>query len=364
MVKEKKDQANTTSPNAKVVTSGIAKSASLPEVVITKAPSARASGQLWDLKLKPLILSNYQPTLLSTVEGEKPESDNQGPRLICEGIELSEAEHRLTTALTLLLKEKSEYKDEDSKDFYLGNNNQGEVMKWGSESILVPIIKIAPSEIYKAYTGNNDYSGRDIIQIDKTLKDLANTKRLVRYKRERIISKNGKPHTVVDIIEKDIPLIDITYLFEGVSKEEEALIEQGDIATRKNKGEISIKLHPIFNDQIKDKYVLVPMDIIPRLNEASGGGRSHKATTIFNDYLLKEKSVRRPNYTSTINKENLITLLHLTKLKQQRKKAEIEVRIQHAIDTSIKLGLLLKYDLVIGAEGQEKYVFIVNKDFA
>ena len=332
-----------------------------PTPDVTKAPKVRVSGHFIDQKLEPLLPRPYQPSLFDLILSEDVKGEIQEQGVTMKGITLTPSEDKLVNALTSLLKDKSENKDEDSEKFYKGNYTEAKLTDWGGQVTRTPTIKISKADLCKAYMGSSNYSGKDLTEVDKTLKSLANKKFLLRYERKRKIQVGKKEETRTDIIEKYLPLISYEEGAENLDDEELEKYKQGDKKIRA-KSKLVIAINPIVTDQIKEKYVLFPYNVTQITETAVGNPKA--VTTAINklrDYLLREISAKR--YAPEINKENLIYQLHLTNFKQDGRKAYVEKRIDDAIKACTSMGLVMSYEVKQGAEGQDKYVFTLNKDF-
>ena len=68
-------------------------------------------------------------------------------------------------------------------------------------------------------------------------------------------------------------------------------------------------------------------------------------------------------YLVEINEEKFIYLLKLDNYIQAKRKKLIQQRVDGAIQFGRKLGLVLSYERVIGAQGQWKYIFHLNEKF-
>ena len=106
-----------------------------------------------------------------------------------EGIRLTAPQDKLMTALMRLLHEKSEHRNEKSENFYRGNL-ETQVVPYGGKGQKSPsaMIRIYPSELYKAYLDSGDYSGADIKFIKNLLQDTEQQKFLIIYERKYEVS--------------------------------------------------------------------------------------------------------------------------------------------------------------------------------
>jgi hypothetical protein len=171
-----------------------------------------------------------------------------------------------------------------------------------------------------------------------------------------------KGKEVTDRIEVFQNLVKIMSYIEGLTSAELKKLDEGDESIRESKGELVIGLNPIFIDQIGTKYVEFPVDINKRTSIAAGG---HLCVTesiiILRDYMLREISAKREEVE--INADKLPYMLHLHGYIKRRRKKELQERILKAIETVKNMGIIKHYKQVVGARGQNKYVFLLNKDF-
>lgn len=329
-----------------------------------KVSKVRQSGHLVDQKLKynDPTKNKSQLTLFELIDpnmlGEVEKFEVK-----YEGIRLTVSEERLLTAIYSLLKDKSEHKDSGSEKFYKGNYDTTEVVPFGGENIKRPHLRIIPSELYKAYLENEDYSGKEIRDINKSLSSLAEKRFLMTYDRVRTVKVGKKTENRTDRIEMFKRLIEIVRYTRDLTDEELAKLDKGDKRIKQSKGELIIALNPILTDQINSKYVEYPSDINRRTIIAAGGDHRNvtQAVNTLRDYMLRELSAKR--YECEINVEKLPYLLKLDNYIKQGRKKLIKETSEKAIQACKNLNLILEVIETTGAEGQRKYVFKLNPDF-
>ena len=278
------------------------------------------------------------------------------------GICLTPSEDKLINAIYKLLHDKSETRDTHSENFY-GGNVPGQVVSYGGHEAPSAYLKIKPSELYKEYLSKEDYSGKEIDNVKSVLQCLAKKQFLIIYDRQRKIQNGKKIETRTDRIEAFQSLIQIVTYIEDLTDIEIKKLDEGsgeDI--REQKGELVIALNPLLTDQINSKYVEYPPDINRRTIIAAGGHR-HVTESInaLRDYMIRELSNKR--HKPEINADKLPYLLKLGTYVEQYRKKLIKERIEGAINTVKRLGIIQTVEMQIGAEGQEKYVFTLNPDF-
>lgn len=220
------------------------------------------------------------------------------------------------------------------------------------------VLSIKITELCKEYTGKDRYSGKELNTVKKLILDLWEKKYLIQYDRKR----KTRNQTVTDRIEDYQSLIHVMEGFGGLTPEELKKNDNGNTAIRKQKGKLIIVLNPLLTDQINSKYVKYPSDINKRTMIAAGGAlKITESINDLRDYLLREKSAKR--YSCPINEKNLITKLRLTTYAESGRKKLTQKRIDDAINACKKLHILEYVKKEIGAEGQIKYTFLINKKF-
>lgn len=331
-----------------------------------KIKKYRQSGHYIDQKLKYSSPSEGLSSIFDHLTKETQEKVLKYCTLEirAEGIKLTTSQDKLMNALLRLLSEKSETKDQKSDNFY-GGNEEAQMVPYGGdkkESRAV-VMRLHPTELYKAYLDRNDYSGDEIRFIKDLLQETEKQRFLIVYERHyEFITPKGKKEKRIDRIEEFQPLFHIMNFFEGLTLAEHEALEKGSAAIRNRKGELLIALNPLLTDQIQSKYVEYPIDINRRTIIAAGGHRSVTPSIItLRDYLLREISAKRTK--AELNEENLISLLKLENYAKSRRKKLMEKTIAASIQASINLGIITNYERTIGASGQWKYIFQVNLNF-
>lgn len=321
----------------------------------TKPKKFRQSGHLVDQKLK-------LPTPIRATIFERLSPDAQGKiegyEIKTIGIQFTPSEDKLINALMCLLQKNSNHHNSKATDFYMGNEEMQLVPYGSQKSERMPVIRCTLPEICKTYLGQDEYSGSELEHTKTLLFELEKKKFLILYDRKRKV--DGKP--VTDRIEDVRGLYKIIRYYEGMTHEETKAIDDGNLETKDQKGELIIGFCPLLIDQIDKKYVEYPEDINRRMIVAAGGfNKVTSADNQLRDYLMRERSNKR--YRVQINEDNLIQILGLGTYKAAGRKTKVQQRIQSAIQTSKNLGLLIAYIKTTGVEGQWKYEFEINKDF-
>lgn len=320
----------------------------------------RQAGHFVDQKLKVSQMDIFD----SLGNETKDKIEERGIEIRTEGIKLTPPQDKLLNALMKLLHEKSENRDEKSEQFYAGNcevalvNYGGRGLKGRSATL-----RIYPSELYKAYLDNEQYSGHEIKFIKSVLQDTEQQKFLIIYeKKYEIIGAKGKREKRTDRIEEFQSLFKIISFFEGLTDEEAKKLDDGNEEVRERRGELIIGFNPLLTDQINSKYVEYPEDINRRTMIAAGGYKLvTESVNALRDYLLREISNKRK--TAEINEDNLTHILKLDAYLKASRKSRIKARMQSAIQAAKNLGLITHFERVQGALGQWKYIFHLNPDF-
>jgi len=275
-----------------------------------------------------------------------------------EGIRLSVAEEKLLNSILKILQDKSTKGQ--------AGNEPPSLEDYGGQKERAPLIRFTPHELYTEVAGTKDYSGEEMRYIKNTLLQLQDRKFLIIYKRHRWEKKGKEVKEVIDRIEEYLPLLRIKTYFEGITKEEDRKLDQGDQDIRNEKGEIILALNPIFTDQINTKFIEIPTDI-NRITAIASGGPKRVTTAIIRlrDYLLRSitNNKKQKRATIQIDKDRLPYILGLEIFIKQRRKKLIELRTTEAIKACLNLGLITKVNEITGAEGQSQYEFILNLEY-
>jgi hypothetical protein len=336
---------------------------------LLKAPAAkkkkiRHSGHFLDQKLK-YTMPDKEPSLLDLISLETKEKiATKNVEIRAEGIRLSPPQDKLINAIMRLLHEKSDNRNEHSENFYSGNV-ESQIVPYGGQGqeARAPVLRIFPSELYKAYLDGDDYSGDEIKYIKSVLNDTEQQKFLIIYERKYdITNEKGKKEKRTDRIEDFQSLLKIVSFFEGLTEEEKKKLDQGNEQIRERRGELVIALNPLLTDQINSKYVEYPADINRRTVIASGGHRLVTESIIaLRDYLLREISSKR--YKCEINEDKIILILKLDKYLKQGRRKRIQDNIESSIQAAKNLGLITELHRIMGTAAQWKYAFRLNPKF-
>lgn len=334
-----------------------------------KAKKYRQSGHLVDQKLKYRLPQN-QPSLFDQLLPETQKDIEKFTKesrieVKAEGIRLSHPEHKALNALNRILHEKSQHSDPKSSNFYSGNE-PSKLVPYGhpDQQAKAAVLKFKPSEYYKAYIGEDHYSGADIKHAIDALNQLEQKKVLIKYDRITKVRDQNTKKLVdrTDRIEEFASLIKILSFIPDLSNKEKEALNRGDNSIREAKGEIIVALSPIFTDQIDTKFIEFPEDTNRRLVIAAGGHKKVTASmNLLMDYLLREISNKR--YRCEINEDKLPYTLGLEKYVEQRQKKKLQERIEKDIQANINLGIIVSVEKKPNAIGGLKWVFHLNEDY-
>jgi len=288
---------------------------------------------------------------------------------LVEGIKLTPAQDKVILCLSKLLHEKSQTIDPKKRDYYTGNLKPLRGYPYGSttakeydkktgtpkaitaynRSTDAPRLSFTLYELTKEYKGGEYVSGKDIDNVRTILKELDTRQFLLSYI-ETIYKKDGG--RIERKIEGFRKLIDLYKL-------SETEYSRRDIELSK-KEETIVTLNPIFRHQIDTNFIDYPTDINRRTIIAYGSHNVSETAIRLRDYLMKELSYRR--YEPEIYLDRLYWLLNDKWMKEGRKK-KVREYTEKATDTVKALGLLLSYEIIQGATGEEKVIFRLNKDW-
>lgn len=278
------------------------------------------------------------------------------------GIKLTPPEDRIVNVISRLLEKKSQVIDQESDDFYMGNEPY-RLVPYGSKDTgkqKSAVLRCRKSELLNEFFGSVKHSGADIKYFDRVFSSFLEKKWLIRYK--RTVSSEKKEETKHFIIEDYLPLIKIIKYFPYLSDEESKKVENIDKEFRAIAGEYILALNPILTDQINSKYVEFPEDIDFRTKIAAGSHLSvSEAIVRLRDWLIAEMSAGR--HKTDVNEETLILRLHLDKHLKSRRKDRLKEQLNKAIQVCQNLGIILDVEESIGAMGQKKFTFKLNKEF-
>ncbi|MEP7234053.1 MAG: hypothetical protein ABI778_02035 [Ignavibacteriota bacterium] len=278
------------------------------------------------------------------------------------GIQFTEAEVRLLFALMVLLHKKSENEKVKDQNFYAGNKGVETVpysTPNGSTELQSPNISVTLYEVTKEYYGGKAVGGENVQVVAELLNRLAEdpTRRaLVRYSRH---VKLGKNKSKIYALEMYAALITVAT---GVLTD----VLNGKPINEKK--EMIIQLHPVFIDSIKSKYVVLPVDINKRIDDAVG----HPNVSIIVLKLLMELYRAFSNRNTCVKDEdgnpvypigedklfNKIATGYLNPKTGKLKRRKVaHGYFQQAVEIAKTVGLLIKHEVKNGVKGDSIHHF-------
>lgn len=269
---------------------------------------------------------------------------------IQEGIPLDANEYKVVLCLSQLLHEKSlNTRDEGRDDYYIGNGEYTTV-EFGGVIRKAPSLYFSLYEITTTYWGKTKkVSGKEMENIRGILDRLNEKRFLVRMKETRKI-EGGKSEVLT--IENYISLVKI-------AKREEFDNKTG-LPVEVGSNNISVKLHPIFNLNLDTYFILLPGDILDRTRRAYGSSNPSKEALMLIELLVRE--IKQGRYTYSKNLEEFYKLLDYASINQGRK-GRVKQKVNKAIETVEKLGIVVSTEIRVGAKGQEVIAFSLNSNW-
>lgn len=324
----------------------------------------KKSGHLVDQQLKYLKSTENPLHISSFFENRELKNSILQNQEIQEqtiqfGISLTPAQDRLINVLCRLLHEKSQVSNSSQSNYYAGNFSYT-MTSYGKIEEKIPHLVLEPYELYRAYSGKEDFSGKEMNNVEDLLEKIQNTRHLIIYEWK---TKDRIGKTVVDRIEQYQPLFMVDRIFPGMSEKEADLVAQGNAKVRKKKGKFLIKFNPLFIHQIESKYVLYPKDIHQRMAKAAGGD-PRKITSSMNslrDFCLRALSNKQKKIE--LNQETAFLLLKLESYVKSGRKKETLKRIADSFRVCKSVGLINSFEEKLGVNNQIKYIIHLNPEF-
>lgn len=250
------------------------------------------------------------------------------------GLDLSVSELKALHAIQILF----------DRTGYNGNVPGREVDLWDSWKWrgTLPSISITYSEYYEAYPGlqrqaDGRYRGLQAEEALRALESLTEPRRVV-YERKRWEGPKGKRRQVSDIIVRKTSLFSLWKGYKDLEQDEAAQVRAGQgVSQRVTR--LVIEAGPLLMDGIEDFYLLKPSSLYEEIKEILGSKRHSPAVPLFIEWLLTLNIPQIP-----IGKEKLAYKLRLDYLIEQRKRSLLDKRLQEAIDTALKMRVLLDYE--------------------
>ena len=323
----------------------------LPSVRVPKGPTYLVGGHYVDQTLKHKkpsdkeaqlsMMSTLMPSTREKILSHIMESDPE----ILAGPALTASQYKLMDCVHKLLYMKSQNSDPDKEDFYTGNLGHA-LIPYGQGREKAPRMSFTAYEIAKEYVAGEAVDGAHIKTVLAILKELAETKHLLKYTAQ-FTRKGG--NVVKTEIEEYQPLIKL------INYTEEERDKNGKLVSPK-KRELMVMLNPLLIHQIKNKFLRYPSDIAARMKTAYGSPKISTEAYRLRDFLATALSYGRSK--SEIHLEDLYWKLN-EKYMGELRVSLVEERTKKAINTMLALGLLEGYEIVSGLRGP-KVCFKIN----
>lgn len=260
------------------------------------------------------------------------------------GLNLTRGERKLVNCFSLLLQERSQTINSKELNYFSGDTNKPKLSSYGSDIVAPnPELRTTLYELSKVYHRKDKVSGGEQTVVKNLLKSLMHKTYYVEFNPITYKDKAGEPKSVT---------------WRG-------RVTLFMLGTTDNKGELFIQLNSIFALQIRDYYVNYPIDFDAQLEDASlklyDSNRVANGIYIFIDYLASVRGAKGI-YKHEIYKSNLYEKVNYKWLKESRKTL-LEENITKGIEVALEIGLLEKWEEVIGATGEKKYIFYTRKEW-
>jgi hypothetical protein len=260
---------------------------------------------------------------------ERDVSDSAGVEVL--GLDPTLAEIRAFDALQRLL---------DRTD-YRGNEHSEEVTSLAYRGdYLLPRLSFSWSEYFTAYglaSRSGRYQGTNRQEALAALKSLAETPRLIVFKRRRVEGTGSKERIVYDLIRQRGPIINILEGFLGLDAAVAARIEAGeDLPGRTTR--VVVECGLIFVVGIETFFLRKSPSLYQEIQDYLGRRRFSPAVMLFCQWLCVWSQP-----TITIGKQKLAWELRLGWLVEQRKRRELNERLRQCCEVAKGIGYLLNY---------------------
>lgn len=320
-----------------------------------KKRSYKRSGHLIDQTLQYNYPKDKSPQLpifseLSETTKNKMREKGNGVEIteIAEGIKLTTSEHKVIDCLQKLLHDKSQNLEPNEKTYYTGNSDFS-LVNFSGEPTPAPKLAFTLYELTLEYKGREYVGGKDLETVRGILQELDKKRFLLSYVETTKNKDGSRRERKIEGFEKLINILqlsDTTYSKDNIelSKKEDTIIV----------------LNPIFRRQIDTKFILTPADLTRRTIIAYGNHNLSDVVIRLRDYLMREHSAKR--YKPQIGLEKLYFLLAEKSMKESRK-ARVKKFTDEALRTVIAMGLLLSYEIKPDRNGEEKIVFLLDKNW-
>jgi len=251
------------------------------------------------------------------------------------GLDLTVSEEKALSAIQILL----------DRTNYQGNRPGVEV---NSEAFhfrgILPKLAVTHSQYFEAYgleKAGDQYQGHQVQEALKALWSLATTQRVIYYERKHWTGSSKNRRQLSDIIRVKAPLIKLTEItaYKDLEQEEAEIVKAGhDIPEKPRATGFLIEISPLLVDSIDDFFVLKPTKLHKEIQALYGGKRYSRSVSLFIQWLLTKNS-----RTVKISKDKLAERLRMDWYIKNRRRSELEVKLQEAFRVAKDLGYLMDY---------------------
>lgn len=206
----------------------------------------------------------------------------------------------------------------------------------------------------KTDRGKEEYNGLERADALKALIDLAKNNFLFTYKRHYWIEVKGKKEEQVERIETIAPLIKIIRGWEGLTKYEDKMLDQGQStqATDEKLKAIAIEPAPIVVQDIHSYFILKPADWRQEIAfKYPWPDKPSKFTFRFIEWLMLQAEQKRRKRQPLIIEENIEEIayhLRLDSYIKTRQTKRIRQIVNKAYRIAKELGYLKSYETIQG----------------
>lgn len=313
-----------------------------------------SSGPVRELQVQPTYKAGLYAELQKFGSKERDRQLSLWPtepdeiEVTVSGLDLTVSEDKALSAIQILL----------SQTGYQGNRAGVLVV---SEAFrfkgILPRLEVTHSQYFEAYglkKVGGRYKGHQVQEALDALRSLATISRFIYYERKRWTGSGKNRRQLSDIIRAKTPLIKLTEIMacEGLEQEEAKRFKAGhDIPEKTRARGFEIEVSPLLVDGIDNFYIVKPTKLHKEIQELYGRKRYSRSVSLFIQWLLTKNSS-----TVKISKEKLAERLRMDWYIENRRRSELEAKLQEAFRVAKDLGYLLEYS----EEATGRMVFQLN----
>lgn len=312
-----------------------------PPSIVPDLTGTISSGPVSDLQAPPTYKAGLYAELQKFGSSERDQQLSLWPpepeetEVTVSGLDLTVSEDKALSAIQILLYQTG----------YQGNR-PGVVVD--SEAFrfrgILPKLAITHSQYFEAYgleKVGDRYKGHQVQEALEALRSLATIPRFIYYERKHWTGSGKNRRQLSDIIRAKAPLIKLTEItaYKDLEQEEAERVKAGhDIPEKPRATGFLIEFSPLLVDSIDDFYILKPTKLHKEIQELYGRKRYSKSVPLFILWLLT-KNIG----TVKISKEKLAERLRMDWYLKNRRRSELEAKLQEAFRVAKDLGYLLDY---------------------